>query len=232
MEIVFVLVQPARGENIGAAARALNTMGFSQLRLVRPGSYDPLRAGAVAHASNDILQNAEIFDNSNEALQDCDLVVAATARRRGNVHDYVPSMELAQLISDRITITNRCAILFGGEESGLSNDDLSHAQIITSIPLRRRYPSINLAQAVMIYAYELSPLAFIPAEKKVEELHPESLRELRRKTEALLEDLGYDSGRALYHRVLERVSLVNSGDAKLLHSLLGRIQEILRSHKL
>ncbi len=227
MEVLFILVQPARAENIGAAARAIKTMGFGSMRLVNPAPYDTEHAARVAHGSTSILESMQVYDSIDAAVVDCDLVVATTARRRGMRQEYLSSRSLREFLSDRKSIVSRCAVLFGGEESGLSNDDLLRAQIVTSIPLRSRYPSLNLAQAVMIFAYELSPLVLSVEDVRHTGLNPDSTRVLQEKTRTLLEALDYKPGRALYNRVVERVTQVRSIDGKLLHSLITRILQKL-----
>lgn len=101
MDIVFILVEPARGENIGAAARAIKTMGFSQLRLVNPG--DMTAAHWVAHHSNDVLEQAMIVDSLAQALVDVDLSIACTARHRLQKDRYVDADHCAALVAGKGT---------------------------------------------------------------------------------------------------------------------------------
>ncbi len=99
MDIVFVLVEPARGENIGAAARAIKTMGFKELRLVNPG--DMRAAQWVAHHSNDVLEQAVIVDTLDQALADVDLSIACTARHRLQKDRYVDADRCAELVAGK-----------------------------------------------------------------------------------------------------------------------------------
>ena len=101
MKIIFILVNPAVPANVGAAARAMKTMGFSELRLINPCDYLGMEARMLAHASNEVLENAQVFPSLAEAVKDIDLVVGATARRRTKRVDYIRSNLLAQLILEK-----------------------------------------------------------------------------------------------------------------------------------
>lgn len=221
-----MLVEPARSENVGTAARALNTMGFPvALRLVNPQTEVTAdRARWTAHGSHHVLDGAEHFNSVEDAVADADLVVGTTARRRGSRTVYLGLRELAESLPDRVTKEGTVALLFGREESGLSNSELDLCQIVSSIPMRKAYPSLNLGQAVMVYAYELSRFAFEPAEAVSRDASAESLRALVDKTRELLDWLELDPGRALYRRIVERVGLLKSQDARLLHSVLNELR--------
>ncbi len=226
MDICFVLSQTQRAENAGAAARAIKTMGFSDLRLVNPGPFDPDKARAVAHGSSDILERAGRYASLGDALNDCDLVIGTTARRRGNRVEYHPSRELRTYLAERRELIHRCALLFGNEESGLSNEDLRLVQVVSTVDLRAAHPSLNLAQAIMIFAYELSPLVLEIRRKEPREPDGKSLRALHGKVEELLGALDLQ-GEALGHRILERVALAGTDDVPLMHSLVNRIKRRL-----
>lgn len=225
VQVVFVLVETARAVNLGAAARALKTMGFSDLRLVactaRPE--DP-HARAVAHASTEILDRATTHPTLTDALADCDLAIATTGRRRGNVHEVVAPSQLAEFVAQRAL---RVAVVFGSEESGLSNEHVGSCQVVSAIPMRSAHPSLNLAQAVMVYAYELSPLAMTHARRSRPAQSTASLAALAERIERVLPRLGIDPGRALYSRMRERALLAPPEDTNLLHSLLEVIEKRL-----
>lgn len=153
--IRFVLVRPARSGNIGAAARALKNMGFSRLVLVRPEA-NALDSDAyrMAYGANDVLEAARIFDSLAKAVARCHLVVGTTAR----IHKgYGRPTLLADAMGEISTSarTRRVAIVFGPEASGLTNDEIALCRTLVTIPTDPRQPSLNLAQAVMIGAYEL-----------------------------------------------------------------------------
>jgi TrmH family RNA methyltransferase len=157
--IYFTLVEPETPGNIGAAARALKTMGFSNLCLVNPGNYRAEEAKWMAHASEDILENAILYKHIHEAVADKNFVIAATQRNRNFHLPYYSAAQLAEKIIP-ISKENKVCILFGRESSGLSNEELSACDAITTIPANSTHPSLNLAQAVMIYAYEFYKTAY------------------------------------------------------------------------
>lgn len=157
IQFSFVLVEPGEAGNIGAAARALNTMGHTDLRLVRPQAA-PLSgiAIAMAHGSEHILENAPLYETLSDALEGIDLACASTARHRMQKHHYVAVRSLPSLLEAKGDLLSRVAIVFGSERSGLSNQDLQTCDLVTSIPQIKPQPSLNLAQAVMIYSFVLA----------------------------------------------------------------------------
>lgn len=153
MEIVFVLVEPARQENIGAAARALRTMGFGDLWLVN-GSIDE-QAHWVAHHSGDVLDRARHFPSLEAALAEVDFSIATGARRRLERDDYLTPDECRLALSGKRTSVSRAALVFGRESSGLTGEELALCDAASRIPMAVEQPSLNLAQAVMLYAWTL-----------------------------------------------------------------------------
>ena len=153
----FVLVEPGEAGNIGAAARALNTMGYADLRLVRPQA-DPLNgiARAFAHGSEHILETAPVYEQLSDALHDIDLACATTARHRLQKYHYVSVRDLPAVLSTKGNSLQRVAIVFGSERSGLSNQDANQCDILTTIPQANPQPSLNLSQAVMLYSFVLA----------------------------------------------------------------------------
>ena len=157
IQISFILVEPGEAGNIGAAARAINTMGYTDLRLVRPQA-DPLSglAKAFAHGSEHILEAAPVYEQLAEALTDIDLACATTARHRREKYHYVSVRDLPTVLQQKGAILQRAAVVFGSESSGLSNQDIGQCDIITNIPQVNFQPSLNLSQAVMIYSFALA----------------------------------------------------------------------------
>ncbi|MEQ1724727.1 MAG: RNA methyltransferase [Sphingopyxis sp.] len=151
---VIVLVRPQLGENIGKAARAMLNFGLSELRLVHPrdGWPNP-SAGPAASGADVVLANAQVFDTLAEAVADCTQVIATTVRRRGLVKPVVGPDGAAALIRAE---AGRTALLFGPERSGLDSDDAAIASAIMTVPINAEFGSLNLAQAVIIAAYEWS----------------------------------------------------------------------------
>ncbi|MEM8611288.1 MAG: TrmH family RNA methyltransferase [Cyanobacteria bacterium P01_H01_bin.105] len=157
MDIIFVLVEPEEAENVGAAARAMHTMGYDTLRLVRPKA-DHLgeKALALAHGSQHVLQQAQVYEELRDAIADCDLACATTARHRYEKYHYTSVRELPAYLQAKGEWLHRIAIVFGGERSGLNSADIEACDLLTSIPQHQLQPSLNLAQAVMVYSFVLS----------------------------------------------------------------------------
>lgn len=154
--VSFVLVQPHYPENVGACARAMKTMGFYQLRIVRPGrlaSPGHDMAQKMAVRSWDVLDNALVTDSLSEALADVDFMVATTAKAGHSA--IMHPKQVAQELLRRASRGERLAIVFGNEKTGLSEVDTAHAHALVRIPMAASQPSINLAQAVQILAYEI-----------------------------------------------------------------------------
>jgi tRNA/rRNA methyltransferase len=225
MEVIFILVEPAVAGNVGSAARAIKTMGFSQLRLVNPCDYLSLEARKMAHASGEILENAEVFYGLKEALEDIDLSIATTAKQRDARLEFHPNTDIPEIIRSKGDTIKNVAIVFGGEESGLSNNDIRTCDIASTIPLIRSYPSLNLGQAVMLYAYTLRS-SFPGREngKDDKKINPDEFRTMMDKSKDFLGIIEVDRNPALYNRVLERIALLNEDDIHLVLSILGRLK--------
>lgn len=150
----FVLIRPALSENVGSALRALVNMGFARLRVAGMDRYDRERARALAAGAGGSLDRIEFFPAVPEAIADCVRVYAVTRRRRR--HRY--TMLAPRLAAERIwaqTARGPVALLFGCEADGLSNPELELAQELITIPTAEEMGSLNLAQAVLLVAYEL-----------------------------------------------------------------------------
>ncbi len=214
-----MLVNPAREENIGAAARALKTMGIFHLLLVAPmANHLGERARATAHASHDILESAVVFDTLQEAISRFDLVIGSTAKNRNVAETYHPVENLAEIITAKGNTINQVAIVFGGEESGLSNEQLALCHVLSTVPMYSKYPSLNLAQSVMVYASHLSRLT-LNRETITEQMPVESeLPVVRDKARQILADVEMQPGNIIYTRIMERLMIMNKDDINLFHS--------------
>jgi tRNA/rRNA methyltransferase len=150
----IVLVRPQLGENIGKAARAMLNFGLSDLRLVNPrdGWPNPA-AGPAASGADVVLENARVFGSVAEAVADCAHVYATTVRKRGLVVPVVSPEEAAREVR---SFAEPSAFLFGAERSGLETDEVAIAQKILTVPINPEFRSLNLAQAVILVAYEWS----------------------------------------------------------------------------
>ncbi len=227
MELVFVLSHPSVSANIGAAARALKTMGFGRLRLVAPADHLGTEARKLAHGAADVLERAELFPTTEAALAGMDMVVGTTARPRNIRQDYLPVRELRPFLTHRREVVRRVALLFGNESSGLSNEEIALCDILSYIPLATSFPSLNLAQAVMLYAYELAEL---PAPSPTSPQREKSAyRVLRDRATRLLPLLGIHPARPVYHRIFERLALAGPDDIHLLLSVTDAVLKKLET---
>jgi len=224
IDIYFILVEPAVPENIGAAARAIKTMGFSSLRLVNPANHLADEARWLAHGSNDILENAQIFNSLKDAVKDIDWIIGTTAKKRKVNQDYYPADKLNELIRAKSSTIKSLAIVFGREESGLTNEELSLCHTVTNVPMKTSYPSLNLAQSVMIYAYTLSMLDYNLLVVDVEKNENE-FKALKNKVEAILSEIGFKENTAIYNRIMERIMVLGETDIHLIHSICNKLNE-------
>lgn len=223
MQIYFILVEPAYPENIGAAARAIKTMGFDKLRLVNPTDHLVKEARWLAHASIEILENAEIFSSFDEAVSDIDLTIASTAKRRSVKFDYIEAGNLSELLKGKTKSIDKAAIIFGKEESGLDNDIIRQCDLASFIPMKTKYPSLNLAQAIMVFAYELSKINIQTSTKEEPIVEQQTFPVFKQKLDFLLLELRIEKNKNLYHRILERSNLLGDDDLQLALSILNRI---------
>jgi len=151
---VIVLVRPQLAENIGKAARAMLNFGLTELRLVAPRDGWPNPdAGPAASGADSVIRDALLFDSVNDAVADCPHVYATTVRRRGVIKPVVDPAEAATAIHGA---AEQSAILFGPERAGLETDDVAIARTILTVPINPTFGSLNLAQAVILVAYEWS----------------------------------------------------------------------------
>jgi tRNA/rRNA methyltransferase len=151
---LIVLVCPQLGQNIGKAARAMLNFGLTEMRLVAPRDGWPNPdAGPAASGADIVLEQARVFGTVAEAVADCAHVYATTVRKRGVTKPVVTPTEAAREIH---AAQGRSAILFGPERSGLETDDVAVARSILTVPINPEFGSLNLAQAVILVAYEWS----------------------------------------------------------------------------
>lgn len=174
LQPAIILVQPQLGENIGKTARAMLNFGMTDMRLVSPrdGWPNP-SAGPSASGADIVLDNAKVYANVADAISDCHHVYASTVRDRDMPKPVVTPKEAALQTNGMSKNNEKVGILFGREASGLSNDDVAHADCIITVPVNPGFGSLNLAQAVILIAYEIHCLhdstpAYQPA-------HPEGL---------------------------------------------------------
>jgi len=199
----FVLVRPEHGGNVGATARALKNMGQTELWLVNPQLDDETAAARLAHGATDVLEAARRVDTLDAAVNDCRWVVGATRRSgRRRATEWTPR-DLATAV--RAAPERRpLALVFGPEADGLSADDLERCHDLVRIPAASTQPSLNLAQAVLVLAYELF-VARAPARSvrpDAAEADNAELEGLYAHFEAMLLAVGFARNDTVPHRML------------------------------
>jgi tRNA/rRNA methyltransferase len=222
-ELCFILVRPAVPENVGAAARALKTMGFTQLRVVGSDVHRDKRARILAHASGDILDGVQTYPDLSAALADIDFRAATSAKQRHGIRHHLTPQQLRETLTAQGATVRRAALIFGCEESGLSNDELALCDCVSGIPSATEYPSLNLAQAVMLYAYELAGLT---VEQPLAAPGGE-WRALKQRMQNLLSKLEIDSDSKLAKWADQRSALLAQDDVHFMHTLIERIEKKL-----
>jgi tRNA/rRNA methyltransferase len=152
--IRIILVRPKESRNVGAACRAMKNMGIGSLAIIMERLIDPSMAKALAHYAADVLDQAEVYTELKKAVRDAVLVVGTT-RRRGKRRKYFSIFP--EQLADRVVSTGggTVAILFGNEDTGLTDEELSLCNLAVSIPSSSAFPSLNLSHAVQIVCYEV-----------------------------------------------------------------------------
>lgn len=153
--LVVVLSHTSEPSNVGATCRAMKTMGLSTLRLVAPLNPKGRTAQALAHGALDVLDAAEVYDTMDEAVADCVVICGTTARRRQlRKSALMPPQQLARRMVEHAR-EGKVALLFGTERTGLTNDEVDICRYLSMVPTDEGQPSLNLAQAVMLYSWEV-----------------------------------------------------------------------------
>jgi tRNA/rRNA methyltransferase len=187
-----VLSHTTHPGNIGAAARAMKTMGLSRLYLINPRHFPDAQAEAMAAGANDVLQHTVVCNSIGEALQGAVFVVAMTARPRDiSIEVKTPREAMPELL--RHAAGQPVALLFGTEMSGLTNEELGRAQVLVNIPADPGFSSLNIAAAVQVMAYELSVAAgaYLPRAPEVRPAPHEQLEGLFDHLEKTLFEIGF-----------------------------------------
>jgi tRNA (cytidine32/uridine32-2'-O)-methyltransferase len=234
--IRFVLVETSHPGNIGAAARALKTMEQANWVLVSPSQFPHPEALAMASGATDWLDSVQVVATLEEAVADCEWVVATSARPRSAYYwpELSPEEATEQLVA-RSQQGATVAVVFGPERTGLSNEHLDFCQALIAIPANPAYSSLNLAQAVQIIAYEIHKRSAKPATAPVRRLAMES--ELRRLEEHVLSvsaRLGFkdQSGHLLtrVRRIVHRIGL-EPEEVNILRGILASMEPVLSASK-
>ncbi|MEY8711139.1 tRNA/rRNA methyltransferase [Mangrovibacter phragmitis] len=226
MQFVIILVSPARPENIGAAARAMKTMGFTTLRIVDSKAHLEPATRWVAHGSGDIIDNIEVFPDLATAVADIDLTIATTARNRARYHYYATPQQLVPVLEEKQQWLRSAAVVFGREDSGLTNEELALADILSGVPMVADYPSLNLGQAVMVYCYQLASLINTVPET-CPKTDPGQLTALRHRLAGLLDKLDVADDHKLSDWLQQRLGGLAQRDIAMLHQLAHDIEKKL-----
>lgn len=215
MQVSIILIRPQMGENIGATARAMANFGLRDLRLVAPrdGWPNP-KATDMAGRAIDLLDDAKLFGTAEEAVADCQYVLAATARDRAvNMPSFTTRDAMAEL-RGRAMAGEKVAVMFGPERTGLENDEVALADGVLSIPVADQYPSLNLAQAVVVVASEWFAGVAEPRESTLEAIAP------REQLQGLVDQLEAELGAVNFWRVPEK----KDGMMRNIRAVLTRAQ--------
>ena len=150
----FILVKPQLGENIGACARSLKNFGFTKLHIVSPKiNFPNQKAKATSVGAYDIINKAKVFNETNEAISNFDIVISLSARRRDINKRHISLIDFVKLLKKNKN--SNFGVIFGPEASGLSNKDLSFSNYVLQIPTSPKFKSLNLSHSLTIICYEI-----------------------------------------------------------------------------
>ncbi|RJE81416.1 RNA methyltransferase [Paracoccus sp. JM45] len=232
---VIILVRPQMGENIGAAARAMLNFGLTEMRLVEPrdGWPNPKAVAMASGAAGQVLDQAKVYPTLAEAMEGIDYAYATTARGRElSKPVYTPATAMEKVRGH----AGRSAIIFGPERAGLENEDIARANAIVTVPVNPDFPSLNLAQAVLLIGYEYGRDT-LPPEPAPHARHSEShdvanrveIERLGDRYDEALGETGFffpeekaASMRMNMRNMWSRLSLTR-GDVKILHGVLRQL---------
>ncbi len=218
MNIHFILSHPAVPENIGFTCRAMKTVGFRHLRLVNPKDHLGQKARKTAYGSHDLLESALIYEDMSSALVGIDLVVGTTAKNRVGRHDYHNPEALVSLLRQKEGVVENVGLVFGSERNGLSSEEITLCDLLTTIPLATEHPSLNLAQAVMVYAYEISKASL--SNSNMSKPGPATDQaKLKSAAFGLLDKLELKDHGSLYQRLKDRLMVASAEDTSLILAL-------------
>lgn len=228
MNFTFFLDQPQRQENVGAAARAMKTMGITQLGLINSccehlGDHSV----AVAHGSKDILENALQFSSTDEVFARYDFVIGTTGDSRDLRRSAVSPTEVAATLHIRGEQIHNVALLFGTEDYGLSNADLERCDIISTIPMAKPFPAVNLGQSVMVYAYELGKAHAFTSNMLQHTQTTNSEKGFQVLKNTILEfsqEIGIGPSHKAYGRMIDFAVKMCQEDSQLAHYILKKIR--------
>ena len=232
--IRVVLVRTYHPGNIGSAARAMKTMGLTDLRLVNPLDFPSEEATKMAASADDVINSATICNSIYEAVEDCAVVIASTARSRGfDLPELTPEESAEYLCS--LAKKKKVALIFGPERMGLSNEDLQYAKYRVTIPANPEYSSLNLAAAVQTLSYEIfkrSNILLKPKQTESQRSFPEieKLEQYYTSLEEMLTESGFiiqnHPGKIMQKlRTLFARAQLDETELNILHGILASFQK-------
>lgn len=234
--IRIVLVETSHSGNIGSAARAMKTMGLSNLYLVSPKSVDK-QSIALAAGADDVVRNAHIVDTFEQAIEDCSLVIGTSARLRHLQSTLIEPRECAEKAS---THQGQVAIVFGRERVGLTNEELLKCHYHLNIPANPEYSSLNLAMAVQLVSYEMR-MAFLTKNKTestlstIEDIYPtaQEMEYFFAHTEQVYQSLGFIQNQGVIQKLrrLYNRSSLEKNELNILRGMLSAVEKRLNLQK-
>ena len=234
--IRIVLVETSHSGNIGSAARAMKTMGLSNLYLVSPKSVDE-QSIALAAGADDVVRNAHIVDTFEQAIEDCSLVIGTSARLRHLQSTLIEPRECAEKASIH---QGQVAVLFGRERVGLTNEELLKCHYHLNIPANPEYSSLNLAMAVQLVSYEMR-MAFLAKDKTenalsmIEDIYPtaQEMEYFFAHTEQVYLSLGFIQNQGVMQKLrrLYNRSSLEKNELNILRGMLSAIEKRLNLQK-
>ena len=234
--IRIVLVETSHSGNIGSAARAMKTMGLSNLYLVSPKSVDE-QSITLAAGADDVVRNAHIVDTFEQAIEDCSLVIGTSARLRHLQSTLIEPRECAEKASIH---QGQVAVLFGRERVGLTNEELLKCHYHLNIPANPEYSSLNLAMAVQLISYEIR-MAFLAKDKTestlstIENIYPtaQEMEYFFAHTEQVYLSLGFIQNQGVMQKLrrLYNRSSLEKNELNILRGMLSAVEKRLNLQK-
>ena len=234
--IRIVLIETSHSGNIGSAARAMKTMGLSNLYLVSPKSVDE-QSIALAAGADDVVRNAHIVDTFEQAIEDCSLVIGTSARLRHLQSTIIEPRECAEKASAR---QGQVAIVFGRERVGLTNEELLKCHYHLNIPANPEYSSLNLAMAVQLVSYEMR-MAFLAKDKTenalsmIEDIYPtaQEMEYFFAHTEQIYKTLDFIQNQGVMQKLrrLYNRSSLEKNELNILRGMLSAVEKRLDLQK-
>lgn len=229
-QVRFVLSRTSHPGNIGSAARAIRTMGFTRLSLVSPQHYPDPQIDALASGAEDVLKAIHVVDDLDVALADCTLALGMSARRRGVILPEFTPRQAAARVHEAVLAGEQVAFLFGNERNGLESVELARCHAMVRIPSVDDFSSLNLAQAVQVQAYEMR-LALLdesiaPPPARDQPATGDEMAQFYSHLERTLDAIDFHKGRSPY-TVLKRLrklfqrSRLDERELRILHGILA-----------